>query len=155
MMIPSIFRFCVSGRAVLKYMRLMMIQGACVIIISMIHITPQIAHAEQIPIETAARLQFVLNNFIYNASGKDGLFTYLNRQTAKREMLYPASKHPIIIPFDGDYFMCMTMLDSLGHKINVDFLLRPKMNKTTTLDFLVVDVFVNARHILEDAMEKL
>ncbi len=108
--------------------------------------------AETVSVEKAARLQATLNQFILQASTQDGSFTYLNRKTAKREQLYPAGKHPMIIPFFEDYYLCVTMLNKQGQTVNVDFLLRPKSDGAAGI-YMVVDTFVDARHILEKALE--
>ena len=111
------------------------------------------AFGETLSVETSARLQASLTTFLTEASTADGRFSYLDRSTARKAYLYPTTKHPIIVPFDGDYYLCMTMRDSEGQKVNVDFLLRPKSSASAQAGFVVVDVFVGARHLMEQALK--
>lgn len=94
-----------------------------------------------------------LSKFLSDASTEDGSFVFLNRETAQRDMLYPASKHPMIIPFDGDYYLCVTMLDAEGNKRDVDFLLRRKRGAGED-SFMVVDTFIDSRALLNKALER-
>jgi len=110
------------------------------------------ARTDSVSVETAARLQAALSQFITQASTDDGAFIVLDRHTAKRMSLYPAGKHPLIIPFAGDFYVCMTMLDKEGRRLNVDFLLRPQRTGTAG-QFIVVDTFVDARDLLERAID--
>ena len=111
------------------------------------------ASARDVPVETAARLQATLSKFVSDASAKDGSFVYLNRETAQRVMLYPSGKHPMVIPFGEDYYLCVTMLDAQGNKLDVDFLLRPKSGAGEGV-FLVVDTFVDNRNLLHRALKR-
>jgi len=111
------------------------------------------AKAENISVQVAAKLQATLSQFLSDASGEDGGFVYLDRETAQRDMLYPASKHPMIIPFDGDYYLCVTMLDAQGNKKDVDFLLRRKKDAGKD-SFIVVDTFIDNRALLDRALER-
>ena len=109
--------------------------------------------ADEVPVHIAAKLQAALSQFISDASAEDGSFTYLDRQTARRQMLYPASKHPMIIPFGTDYYLCVTMLDAQGKKIDVDFLLRAK-GRANSQNFMVVETFIDERELLNKALER-
>jgi len=111
------------------------------------------AFGETLSVEMSAKLQASLSGFLAEASAADGSFSYLDRNTARRSHLYPTTKHPIIVPFDGDYYLCMTMRNTEGDKINVDFLLRPKSANSGADGFVVVDVFVDARHVMEQALK--
>ena len=111
------------------------------------------AFGETLSVETSARLQASLSAFLAEATSQDGRFSYLDRATARKKQLYPTTKHPIIVPFDGDYYLCMTMRDTDGAKVNVDFLLRPKSSLSGDTGYVVVDVFVDARHLMEQALK--
>ena len=111
------------------------------------------ARAENVSVQLAAKLQATLGQFLSDASTEDGGFVYLDRETAQRDMLYPASKHPMVIPFDGDYYLCVTMLDAEGNKKDVDFLLRRKRDASED-SFMVVDTFIDSRALLNKALER-
>lgn len=111
------------------------------------------ARAENVSVQLAAKLQATLGQFLSDASTEDGGFVYLDRETAQRDMLYPASKHPMVIPFDGDYYLCVTMLDAGGNKKDVDFLLRRKRDASED-SFMVVDTFIDSRALLNKALER-
>ena len=100
------------------------------------------------------QIQASLATFLAEASSEDGRFSYLDRKSARKNHLYPTTKHPIIVPFDGDCYLCMTMRNTDGHKVNVDFLLRPKSGESGADGFVVVDVFVDARHVMEQALKR-
>jgi hypothetical protein len=109
--------------------------------------------AKEVSVEQAAHLQASLNQFISDASNHDGSFTYLNRQSARREMLYPASKHPVILPIGDDFYLCVNMLDADGKKIPVDFLLRLKSG-SSSIEYIVIDTFIDQRDLLETALKR-
>jgi hypothetical protein len=69
-------------------------------------------------------LQNAMLQFIDNAAAPDGGFRYIDRSSGAMKVIYPGAIHPKIIPLDGDYFLCIEMLDPNGTARLVDFLVR-------------------------------
>ena len=142
---PEILSFTVSTK---------LFRGGLVFVLMMVWALRAPAFSETVSVETSAGLQASLSAFLAAASSDDGRFAYLDRDTARKTHLYPTTKHPIIVPFEGDYYLCMTMRDTEGRKVNVDFLLRPKSRLSGDTGYVVVDVFVDARHVMEQALKQ-
>ena len=106
-------------------------------------------------LERKAVLQASLSHYIASVSSEDGGFSYLDRQDARIKTAYPASLHPKILIIGDSYFLCITMLDEAGNKIEADFLLRAKTNAHLPLspdDFIVTDTIIGNRALLKAAM---
>ena len=117
-----------------------------------------VAAAQQLSeLTQKAALQAALAQFLSEAGSADGSFAVLNRKTASFDRLYPATLHPEIIPIKTGYYLCITMLNAKGQKIDADFLLRPKSgvaNPQHADDFIVVDVIISNRALLRQYLSE-
>jgi len=97
-----------------------------------------------------ASLQNAMLQFIYNAAAPDGGFRYIDRASGAMKVIYPGAIHPKIIPLDGDYFLCIEMLDPNGTARLVDFLVRDGLT-----GWMVVDVMIDRRDLVKKALASL
>jgi len=136
-----------------RYVRFLLGVSVCLILSG-----PVIA-ADSTPsdLERNALLQAHLARYITSLSAKDGGFRYLDRQDATIKTAYPASLHPQIITIADSYFLCITMRDDAGNKLDADFLIRLKSDARPPFsvdDFIVTDAIIGNRQLLEAVMAK-
>jgi hypothetical protein len=99
--------------------------------------------------EVQIALQSALQSYMSDVLNDGGL-TYIELTTGNLQTVYPASIHPIVVPFGSDYFLCSEVVTDDGTTLTADFLLREIDGQ-----FRVVQRLIDQRDVMKLAMSKL
>ena len=110
----------------------------------------QPASAADLDVATKTKLQSVMIAFLDDGSDASGAFKIIDRETGDTRSIFPGALHPKIVPFGGDYVLCLEMFDPNGGRHDADFVLRQG-----PMGWQVVDILFNQRTLLKKALAKV
>jgi predicted thioesterase len=105
--------------------------------------------AADVPADVQVKLQGAMLRHIEEIA-VDGAYTYLDTRDQTVKTVYPASVHPMVVPFGEDYFVCSEVIDEDGNNLTADFLVRDVKGEYT-----VVQTIIDDREAMMAAMAKL
>ncbi len=115
--------------------------------------SPVVANAQEMGGNVAPEVQFALQSALQSYIDdvfSDGALTFIEVSSGELLTVYPASVHPMIVPFGSDYFLCSEVVTDAGTMVTADFLLREIDGQ-----FRVVQRLIGQRDVLEMAMSQL
>ncbi len=108
-----------------------------------------IAHAAEIDLETRAKLQLTLKQYI-DAGTVDGLYDHFNVEEGRVDKLRLKTLHPVIFATDGKYMMCADFLNAAGDPVILDYIVGASTN-----GFRIEQEIPGRRSYLQQFFERL